>query len=153
LEPEDLGVRVERLDHRGVGDDLVAQFGQGVAGRVDVAVGAVPQPGLVAHRVVLRPAVLRVAERADEVLDPGTLDARAVGFVSETRVVTGDVLATGEDPVAPGRVERVDALLWAVNGGRERAEDRAARPEFRGPVEEVDGDARLGPAGLGGTDP
>src|SRR5215467_6110710 len=116
---------------------------------MDVAMGRVPQAGLVAQGVVLHPAAGRIPEGGDQVLNPGLLGGRAVGDVGVVGVVAGDVGPVGVDAVAPVGVVRVGGLLRAVLGDREAAEVGAVGPELGGPVEQVEGDARLGAAGPG----
>src|SRR5262249_31039873 len=108
---------------------------------------------LIAERVVLDAAALRIAERADEMRNPGLFDGRRVGRVGVVGVVARDVGAVGVDAVAPVGVERIGGLLWAVFVDGKAAEVAAVGTGLGGQVEEVEGDTRLGAAGLGVVDP
>src|SRR4051794_9246314 len=95
---------------------------------------AVPQAGFIAERVILDAAVLGIAECADEMLNPGLFEGRAVRDVSIGDGVAGDVRAAAGDAVAPVGPPRIDRLLRAVFVDAVAAEDRAIGSQFRGPV-------------------
>ena len=126
----DLGAGVHRLHlcrHR---DDVGLVFGGVRADGVDVTMGGEPDAGFIAHQVVFHAARAGVAERLDDMLDPGLFGGGAVGDVGIQRIVAGDGrVAVGVETVAGVGVVRIHRALRAVFGDREARQDASVGAE------------------------
>ena len=98
--PQHLGGRVRRLDRRGVIHGALPDLVVGGRRRVDVAVGAVPEHGLVVQGVEPDPALGCGAVPGDEVVDPVGDEIGADGDGGVRRVVARDLRPARENAVA-----------------------------------------------------
>src|SRR5439155_17992628 len=85
--------RIDGLDHRGVGYSLVVNLVHRRAVGVHVAVRAVPDARLIVQQIVAQPTARRSAPRADQVLNPTSLESLVRGDIRIRWIVPDDVLS------------------------------------------------------------
>ncbi len=145
LRTDDQRRRIDRLDHRPEFDHPIPDPVQRHSSRADVAMGRVPQAGLVVENVVPQPAVRVRVPPVDQVLDPALLECGRRPYVGVVRIVAGDELAIRPHAIARiGEPLPVVAGLRAVLGNRETGELAAIGADPGHPVDRGHRQHRLG---------